>query len=138
MEANDRNGQDERQTVFQAIGGKQAVDALVEAFYDRVVVNEKLAPLFAESEMNEVRKKQKLFLTQFLGGPPYYSLEYGHPMLRFRHMSFEITPDRAEAWLECMREALDAVELHGPARDFVFHRLTQTAHHMVNTGEAEA
>ena len=34
-------------------------------------------------------------------------------MMRARHMNFPITPDRAQAWLECMSEAMDEVGLEG-------------------------
>jgi hemoglobin len=100
-----------------------------------VVKHPDLAPLFAGSDIHEVMRKQKMFLTQFLGGPALYSNEFGHPMLRYRHMPFEITPRRAEAWLSCMSEAMDEAGLEGPVREFIFHRLTQVAHHMVNAAE---
>jgi len=124
-------------SVYEMIGGEAALSRLVEAFYDRVVVDPDLAPLFAESDIAEVKHKQKLFLTQFLGGPGLYTEQFGHPMLRYRHLPFEITPKRADAWLDCMARAMDDVGLDGPVRDFVYARLTQTAHHMVNTAEQQ-
>ncbi|MCY9072878.1 thiol management oxidoreductase, partial [Bacillus inaquosorum] len=42
-------------------------------------------------------RKQKQFLTQYLGGPPLYTEEHGHPMLRARHLPFPITNERADA-----------------------------------------
>ena len=48
-------------------------------------------------------------MTQFLGGPPLYTEEHGHPMLRARHMPFEITQTRAKEWLQCMEEAMNEV-----------------------------
>lgn len=121
-------------TPFEAIGGAETIAKLVDAFYARVVQHPDLAPIFP-TDIKPVRDKQYLFLTQFLGGPPLYSQAYGHPMLRARHMPHEITPQRARAWLACMHDALDEIELHGPWRDFVFERLTLTAQHMVNTPE---
>ena len=56
-------------------------------------------------------------------------------MLRARHLPFEITPTRANAWISCMKEAMKEVELEGELRDFLLHRLQLTAHHMVNTAE---
>ena len=72
-------------------------------------------------------------MTQHLGGPSLYTEEHGHPMLRARHLPFEITPDRAKAWLSCMYEAMDEVGLEGEIRDFYYQRLFLTAQHMVNT-----
>ncbi|TLS52296.1 globin [Paenibacillus antri] len=120
-------------TIFEQLGGEAAIGKLVDAFYDRVVRDPKLSPLFAGSDIDEVKRKQKMFLTQFLGGPQLYSEEFGHPMMRYRHLPFPITTSHAEAWLGCMAAAMDEVGLEGAAREFFFGRLTQVAHHMVNT-----
>jgi hemoglobin len=116
---------------YEAIGGKKVLDSLVEAFYKKVDRHPLLSPIFPD-DLTETIRKQKQFLTQFLGGPQLYSNEHGHPMLRARHMPFPITEEMAEAWLECMSEAMDEVELEGPVRDYMFERLTQTAYHMIN------
>jgi len=118
-------------TPYELIGGATTVARLVDTFYDLVQQHPDLAPIFPE-DLTETRKKQYMFLTQFLGGPALYSDAYGHPMLRARHMPFPITPKRAEAWLSCMKEAMDRVGLQGEVRDAIFDRLTLTAHHMVN------
>ncbi|TMW72937.1 globin [Alteribacter natronophilus] len=114
--------------------GEQTLDRLVDAFYTNVALDPELAPLFPD-DLTETARKQKQFLTQFLGGPPAYSEEHGHPMLRARHMPFPITPSRAEAWLRCMDEAMDETELEEPFRSAFMERLTQTARHMINTTE---
>jgi hemoglobin len=120
------------QTPYEAIGGEEVISKLVEAFYKRVAKHPDLAPIFPK-DLTETARKQKQFLTQYLGGPALYTAEHGHPMLRARHLPFEITPTRAKAWLSCMSEAMDEVGLSGPVRDEFFQRLVLTAHHMVNT-----
>ena len=50
-----------------------------------------------------------------------YTEEHGHPMLRARHLPFEITPKRAEAWLSCMEQAMDDTGVHGHIREFVLN-----------------
>lgn len=120
------------QTLYEAIGGEETVTRLVEAFYKRVAKHPDLSPIFPD-DLTETARKQKQFLTQYLGGPPLYTQEHGHPMLRARHLRFEITPTRAEAWLSCMRAAMDEAGLSGPAREQFYHRLVLTAHHMINT-----
>lgn len=64
-----------------------------------------------------------MFLSQFLGGPPLYSKEFGPPAMRARPFRFEVTPTLAKAWLRCMEEAMDEI----------FIRLTNVAFLMVNT-----
>lgn len=122
--------------LYEDIGGADTLKKLVQVFYTLVAAHPELAPIFPK-DLTETKEKQYKFLTQFLGGPPLYSQEYGHPMLRARHMPFPITPKRAEAWLSCMQSALDKIDLQGPSRDFFFQRLIQTAYHMVNRPEEQ-
>jgi hemoglobin len=117
---------------YELIGGEETLRRLVAAFYPKVKAHPDLSPIFPE-DLTLIQHKQYLFLSQFLGGPPLYSQEYGHPMLRARHMPFKITPRRAEAWLKCMSEAMDEIGLQGGIRDYVYNRLTLTAHHMINS-----
>ncbi|WP_096199063.1 globin domain-containing protein [Bacillus sp. FJAT-45350] len=118
------------ETPYQALGEKK-LGELVDEFYSLVSKHPDLAPIFPD-DLTETARKQKQFLTQFLGGPQLYSDEHGHPMLRARHMPFKITTKRASAWLSCMKEAMDEVGLEGPLREYIYNRLTFTAHHMVN------
>lgn len=103
----------------------------MEAFYDRVAAHPNLKPLFP-NEFDAIKEKQYAFLTQFLGGPALYAQQHGPPMMRARHLPFPIDEQRARDWLSCMSAAMDDISLTGPARQAVFQRLTQTAHHFVN------
>ncbi|MBN3525427.1 globin domain-containing protein [Paenibacillus apiarius] len=120
------------QTIYEAIGGEATVRRIVEAFYPRVQADPLIGPLFPENIM-PVMEKQFMFLTQFFGGPSLFSDEYGHPMMRARHMPFPITRERADAWLGCMREALTEIGLEPSLRDMVLERLSGPAYHFVNT-----
>ncbi|MFC4776785.1 globin [Paenibacillus sp. GCM10023252] len=119
-------------TIYEAIGGAETVRRMVEAFYPKVQQNELLGPLFPQ-DIDPVMDKQYQFLTQFLGGPSLYSDAYGHPMMRARHLPFPITPERAEAWLGCMRSALVEIGMPAELRDLLIDRLSGPAHHFVNT-----
>lgn len=111
--------------------GAEKLSELMHAFYARVAKHPQLIPIFPE-DFTETIRKQIQFQTQYLGGPNYYTEEHGHPMMRARHMNFKITPDRAQAWLECMTEAMDEVSLDEKFRKTYFQRLAMTAHHMIN------
>lgn len=116
---------------YEEIGGFETVDRLVTAFYRRVSSHPILIPLFPDN-FEEIARKQKNFLTQFLGGPPLYTEEFGHPMLRKRHLRFPIGKKEREAWLSCMSQAMDDIQLLSPWREIIFERLSLTAHHMMN------
>ncbi|GGA74099.1 globin domain-containing protein [Ornithinibacillus halotolerans] len=121
-------------TIYEAIGGFETIDRLVTAFYKRVSKHPKLIPIFPE-DLTETARKQRLFLTQFFGGPSLFTEERGHPMMRRRHLPFEITPSRKDAWLECMEAALEEAKIEEPYKTVMFEKLTMTANHMMNTPE---
>lgn len=121
-------------SIYEAIGGAESLRLIVEAFYPKVQAHPLLGPLFPE-DIDPVVDKQFMFLSQFFGGPSLYSDAYGHPMMRGRHLPFPITPERAEAWLDCMRRALQEVGIVDELQDFVIDRLSGPAHHFVNTSE---
>ncbi len=123
------------QTPYEQIGGAETLKKLVDVFYDLVKKHPELAPIFPD-DLFHTKEKQYMFLTQFLGGPGLYSEQYGHPMLRARHMPFPVTTARANAWLSCMSQAMDTIGLTGEPRKAIFERLTITAHHMVNTPDS--
>ncbi|ANY67911.1 globin [Paenibacillus sp. BIHB 4019] len=121
-------------SLYEALGGDRSLRLIVESFYPKVQAHPLLGPLFPE-DINPVMEKQHMFLTQFFGGPTLFSDAFGHPMMRARHMPFEITPARAEAWLDCMNRALQEVGIEDELRQFVIERLSGPAHHFVNTPE---
>jgi hemoglobin len=119
---------------YEEIGAFDTVSKLVTAFYKRVSKHPILVPLFPE-DFSEIARKQKNFLSQFIGGPPLYSEEFGNPMMRKRHLRFVIGENERQAWLECMALAMDDIELIEPWRHIIFERLSLVAHHMMNQNE---
>src|SRR5690625_7737132 len=83
-------------TIYEAIGGLEPIEQIVTAMYKRVGKHPDLIPIFPE-DLTETARKQTLFLTQLFGGPPLFTEERGHPMLRRRHLPFEITHTRKRA-----------------------------------------
>lgn len=114
--------------------GEQNLRLLLDRFYDLVFSNEIIGPLF-KTDKAEIKEKQRLFLTEFFGGPQLYSHQYGHPKLRARHLPHVITDESASAWLSCMSEALHTLDVGQSIKDEVFKRLVPTAMFMVNTRE---
>ncbi|WML49556.1 globin [Neobacillus sp. PS3-34] len=123
-------------TPFEAIG-EATLHKLIDTFYGLVAQHPDLSPIFGD-DFSEIARKQKQFLTQYLGGPALYTEEHGHPMMRARHLPFPITPVRAQAWLSCMNQAMDTVGLQGPLRDEFYARLLLTAQHMINTPDEDS
>ena len=68
--------------LYERLGGSAAVEALVEAFYIRVLADPDLAPFFRDSSIERLRKMQTEFFNRALGGPVTYS---GRPLAHVHH-----------------------------------------------------
>jgi hemoglobin len=120
-------------TLYEQLGNENLA-VLVDRFYDLVFSNEKISHLF-KTDKDIIKEKQRLFLTQFLGGPPLYSEKYGHPQMRARHMPHTIMETDAVAWLSCMSSAITSLTISEKLKDDLFKRFVPTAMFMVNTEE---
>lgn len=123
-------------TLYEEMGGADAIARLVHEFYSRVHQDPVLSPIFPD-DLLETQRKQFAFLTQFFGGPPLFAEMYGPPRLRARHLPFPITLSRARAWLALMDTAMDAARIDPNVKVKLMERLTRTAVHMVNTEEGD-
>ncbi|MDZ4288741.1 MAG: hypothetical protein U0984_12325 [Prosthecobacter sp.] len=56
-------------SLYQKLGGKAAIDAAVELFYTKVLVDDRVKHYFDDINMNKQKRKQKEFLSAALGGP---------------------------------------------------------------------
>lgn len=61
------------ESLYQQLGGEAAVDAAVENFYIKVLIDPRTAPFFESVDMPRQIAKQKAFLTMVFGGPNNYS-----------------------------------------------------------------
>ncbi|MBY6036314.1 globin [Fictibacillus nanhaiensis] len=128
---------EETKSPYILLGEKQGIEKLVTTFYHLVSEDPLLSPLFPD-DLTETAYKQTQFLSQFFGGPPLYTEEHGHPMLRARHMPFPITNMHAKAWLNCMERAMTLQKIQPELQELLLSRLKMTAYHMVNTtGDSE-
>lgn len=87
------------------------------------------------SDLASAREKLTLYLTGWTGGPPAYVQQYGHPMLRARHLPFSIGMQERDEWLWCMARALDEHDLPDEIRAFLLTKLRPLADHMRNRVE---
>jgi len=119
---------------FEGIGGAPAVDRLVEVFYARMDSLPEAATIRAlhPADLEPVKEVLKRYLGEWLGGPPLYSAERGHPRLRQRHLGFPIGEAERDAWLLCMRGALDETVADVAAREAIYARLAGLADWMRN------
>lgn len=121
-------------TMFERLGGAVVIDRLVEDFYarmDRLPEAEGIRVMHAE-DLTSVKQVLKRYLTEWTGGPKLYSVEKGHPRLRQRHMGFPIGNAERDAWLLCMRGALDETVTDVAAKEEIYGALAKLADWMRN------
>jgi hemoglobin len=63
-------------SLLERLGGEDAVKAVVEAFYDKVFVDEDLKPFFANTDQAKQRQRQAKFLIQLMDGKMPNAAEY--------------------------------------------------------------
>lgn len=122
-------------TPYEEIGGEAVVRRLVEAFYDRIDAGAPALRAMHPADDSGSRRKLYWFLSGWMGGPPLYEEQRGHPKLRMRHAPFPIDSDAARDWLACMFGAMDDAGITGDARSYLEVRFAQTALHMRNTAD---
>ena len=119
---------------YDMLGGDAKVRALVDRFYNLMdsvpeyCVIRKLHP----ADLAGSREKLYLFLSGWLGGPPLYAEKYGHPMLRARHLPFAIGIAERDAWLACMKQAMQDCAVEAGMRMGLLDSLFKTADWMRN------
>lgn len=59
-------------SIYDAIGGEDALVAVVDDFYDRVLADPQLAPYFEGARLTSLKGKQVEFFAAALGGPDVY------------------------------------------------------------------
>ncbi len=62
-------------SLFERLGGQDAVNAAVELFYRKVLADDRINRFFQGVDMDRQAAKQKAFLTMAFGGPNNYSGE---------------------------------------------------------------
>jgi hemoglobin len=115
------------ETVYEEIGGDEAVRRLSDAFYDAVEADSPTLRAMLPRDTSNSRQKLYEFLSGWMGGPQLYWERRGHPALRMRHAPFPIDTDVARQWSECMRTAIAACEIGEPLAGWLDQQLSDVA-----------
>ncbi|WP_435179799.1 group I truncated hemoglobin [Halorussus sp. AFM4] len=81
------------ETLYERLGGREAIAAVVESFYERVLDDERVAHFFEDTDVASLRAHQTRFLAAAAGGPVEYDgadMETAHAHLDIREEDFEV------------------------------------------------
>ncbi|MFV5213739.1 group II truncated hemoglobin [Azonexus caeni] len=121
-------------TIYEKIGGAATVGRLADRFYelmDSVAQFKELRAMHPESLAGS-RDKLYKFLSGWFGGPDLFVQEFGHPMLRARHMPFAIGTLERDQWVACMVLAMEDVGIDADVRKVLLNNFFNTADFMRN------
>ncbi|WP_369184429.1 group II truncated hemoglobin [Streptomyces sp. Y1] len=110
-------------TLFEAVGGTDALRRLSRTFYDGVLADPLLAPVFADFTATHI-EHVAVWLAEVFGGPTAFTDELGgHQALLRAHLGLAITEEQRLRWMELMagavrRELPDDAELRRRVLDY--------------------
>jgi len=96
---------------YAAVGGSEALARLAERFYhymDTLPCAERVRAMHPP-DLAGPKAILTRYLIEWTGGPALYSSERGRPRLGQRHRIFKIQQEDLDAWMVCMRSALEEV-----------------------------
>ncbi|MEV8594255.1 group II truncated hemoglobin [Streptomyces sp. NPDC052012] len=95
------------ETLYEAIGGLDALRRLSGTFYDGVLADPLLSPVFANFTRTHV-EHVAVWLAEVFGGPARFTAELGgHQALLRAHLGLSITEEQRTRWMELMAAAVD-------------------------------
>lgn len=96
-------------TLYEDLGGGPALRRLSDAFYERVLADELLAPVFANFTPTHV-ERVAIWLGEIFGGPADFTARLGgHQALLNVHLGLGIREEHRQRWLELMQAAIEEV-----------------------------
>ncbi|PJJ83619.1 group II truncated hemoglobin [Mucilaginibacter auburnensis] len=98
-------------TLYEWAGGMPAFEKLFNNFYDKVLADPLLEPVFKHMSP-EHRQHVAHFVAEVLGGPKMYSEEGGsHFGMIQKHLSKHLTEQHRKRWVELLLQTADELEL---------------------------
>lgn len=105
------SGTDATPSIYEWAGGEPALTRLTSVFYDQVVKDPLLAPLFAGMD-DKHPHHVALWLGEVFGGPRAYSEQRGgHPHMARQHLGRGITEEQRRRWVALLMDAADGAGL---------------------------
>lgn len=98
-------------TLYDWAGGDEALNKLTEAFYDRVLRDPTLEPVFRNMSTDHPAHVAA-FIGEVFGGPKAYSEKHGgHAAMISHHLQRHLTEEQRRRWIALLVDAADATGL---------------------------
>jgi hemoglobin len=115
-------------TLFTRIGGMNAVDAAVDLFYQKVMLDDRINHFFFHIDMNRQSGKMKAFLAFAFGAPfPYPGLA-----MREAHQHMHLTEEHFDAVAQHLVTTLQELNVSADLIEEVVDVAMSTKKHVLN------
>jgi hemoglobin len=116
-------------TSFRAAGGEEGIRRLVNRFYDLMdtIPEARAIRQMHKPELADARERLALFLCGWLGGPRLYQEKFGPIAIPMFHRAFPIGPADRDAWLLCMKLAVDEQPYEPSFKNYLMEQLAVPA-----------
>lgn len=123
---------------YQAAGGLEGLQRLVDAFYRYMDELPEAAEVRAmhPASLESARDKLACFLSGWLGGPRLFAERYGPISIPGFHARWPIGEAQAEAWLACMVRAIAEQDYAPDFADYLLKQLRVPAQRIVQASAA--
>ena len=98
-------------SLYEWAGGMNAFETLFQQFYDKVLADDLLLPVFRHMS-SEHRRHVAHFVAEVFGGPKLYSESEGsHFKMIQKHLSKHLTHDQRKRWIDLLLQTADELKL---------------------------
>ena len=98
-------------SLYEWAGGMSAFETIFQKFYDKVLADDILAPVFKHMSP-EHRLHVAHFVAEVLGGPKLYSESEGsHFKMIKKHLSKHLTQEQRKRWIDLLLQTADELKL---------------------------
>lgn len=118
-------------TLYERLGGKDAITAVVDEFYDRVMADELVAGYFDDVDMQKQRAHQAQFISSVTGGP----VEYSGDEMAAVHSDMGITPSEFQAIATHLDDALRTFDVDEDDREAVLEEVASYQNAIVTAAD---
>lgn len=118
------------ESLYDQLGGKPAVDAAVDLFYEKVLADSRINHHFNGIDMARQRGKQRIFLTYAFGGP----VKYDGKDMREAHRHLSLTEEDFGAVAGHLHTTLEELDVPPSLIDQVMAIAASTHDDVLNIG----
>jgi hemoglobin len=99
-------------TLYEWLGGKETLETLTKLFYDKVLQDDLLAPVF-ENMSPEHAKHVAHFIAEVFGGPEFYTKDDNgsHAHMVAHHVGKMLDDEKRKRWMQLLLDSADEIGL---------------------------